>query len=340
METSVWKKRTFFPLWVAFAYLVPLLFWALFIIGELPKAQGVWSLGFGWFFLAAGTLLAYFAAFLTREVAEERSGEDLSAETLEALETENRRLQAKLQETGTLQVEEYQKKMQLLNEELELLRRKSMSELEDREARIAELKEEVTRKGRQLEEKERILGQFERKVGELTYEVKSLVNLKGEEESLQEEETSDGEKILRRALDVAKKQTGAWSFQPRIGGMQHSIDNYALDQRRLYQAFSKEKEAILFFYAPSEEKVLFVNSVTKTLLGLSQEEFMSRFFYLLGKNLHSFQEALKKIVDQGQVEFTFTCRTSSGKEKRLPCLLGRVPQGVFKHHVIGVMTPF
>ena len=233
-----------FALLTCLSYLVPLLFFALFLLNALPVTVGFWTLSVGWFLMAGGTLLVFIAALQYEQDLLQKSPADPN------LLEEVAHLRQQLQESKRKSKEadpDLKNKLSDLSKELENARSQGITLLQDKEKLIAELQNTVTRQKKLIDDKEIILSRFQNKITELTYEIKSLVLTPTEESvSLAKPPVlQESSILLKRCITLAQQHTGAWSFNPRVGrGTDLSIDSYALDQRRFYQALSREKGAL------------------------------------------------------------------------------------------------
>lgn len=335
LHTLDFKSK--FAFTVMLCYFVPIVFFAFFVIDALPAAIGFWTLAIGWFLLAAGTLLVFISAlFYEKELLH-------VSPPSQDLEEENHSLKQLLQdskrkkEIDPTQDADSKKKIAELGTELESARAQSLDLLQNKEKTIAELQQLLAKHKRVHEDKDVILSKLQTKIAELTYEIKTLVQYSPDEDKISRAPlTADESSVfLSRCIDIAQQHTGAWSFNPRTNrSNEHSIDSYALDQRRLYQALSREKGGLIFLFSPKEDKVLYVNQSAKPLLNLSPENFIQDFSKLTEQSKQQFDEALSKLPSIQQTRITLEMKGAVP----LPCQLGLVSSGLFKNHVIGVIS--
>ena len=314
-----------FALLTTLSYLVPLLFFALFLFNSLPTAIGFWTLSIGWFLMACGTLLIFIAALqYENELLQKNPGDPDLLEEVTLLRQQLQESKRKPKDCDP----DLKSKLSDLTLELENARKQGLDHLQDKEKLVAELQNTITRQKKMIEEKEIILSKFQNKITELTYEIKSLV-LSPSEESISLSKPNalqESSIILKRCITLAQQHTGAWSFNPRMSrGSDLSIDSYALDQRRFYQALSREKGGVIFLYSPKEEKVLYVSQSVKSLLNIAPESFIQDFPRWVDSK---FTEAVKSLATTQQTQVNL---------KQYPCQLGIIPTGLFKNHILGIV---
>lgn len=319
-----------FAVLTSLAYFGPLLFFSLFLFHYLPASVGFWTLSFGWFLVACGTLIVFVAALYYendlkgRAIVDPKLSEEITA-------LKNQLYEAKKRDPG--QDPDLKKRLSDVTAELENARTVGLSLLQEKERLIADLQNTVAKQKKILEEKEALISKFQNKVAELTYEIKAHVSHPEEEQislskplSLQESSL-----LLKRCITLAQQHTGAWSFNPGMNRSKDlSIDSYALDQRRFFQTLSREKGGLIFIYSPKEEKILYVHPSIKTVLNLSPETFVQEFPKLIDIR---FAEVVKKLPTTLQAQIALKMKT-----QLFNCHLGIIPTGLFKNHVVGTIA--
>ncbi len=248
--------------------------------------------------------------------------------------------------------QEIQHAMETLNEEKEQIR-SQMSHKEDlfdtTEQTVADLRATI-------EKKQLRIAELEGKVRDLSYEIKTLLKLAegGEEIAPLEVESppppvepaysvephSDDEAFsqLERCLNTAQKMTGGnhySSSNPRLRGI--PIDNYVLDLRCLFDTFRSETSSSILFYSPTEEKLLFASDHTKTLTGWSPDKFVQNFSHIVQNGEFIIKNATKQLSSQSQVKIRLMVKARTGEDRLIHGLLGMIPTGIFRNHVIIVL---
>jgi hypothetical protein len=143
---------------------------------------------------------------------------------------------------------------------------------------------------------------------------------------------------LKHCLDVATKMTGANYL---IGGSSKihnlTLDNYALDLRRLCDALNSENNAYILLYSQKENKILFANDLTKNALGWAQDKFSDSFHEIVSGGMDEWKRGLNQLATENSAMFSLTLKSKAGVEMPLQCHLGAVPAGTFRHHVVGIL---
>lgn len=307
---SIVKKNP--PLALALAYLVPLLFWSVFVLSYLPKTQGFWSLGLGWLLMSGSTL----ALYLGNRNEAPNADEDLPVET---------------QELPQDILAPYLNKIEGLTQELNNARGQGLRYLQDKDETITELHGEVARLKQELAEQQELTYDLFNKIDQLHQGASQLVQPPKERVSY------DAESMLRRSLELAEQLTGASSFNPEVGGGSQPVDSYALDQRRLYQALGKESRGVIFLFSPKEEKLLYVSQSTKPLLGQSPDLFAQDFSKKLRED-EEWKSRMATLAEKERVHLSLSLEQRGGDELYCDCQAARIAKGLFKNKIIGVLT--
>jgi|GEM_PF-3216170 len=324
---------------ISSVYLLPLMGWTLLTLRELPVAKGLFYLGLGWMVMGACGLYLYLkfsaepqkpvpapipAPFL-EEIKKERDEYLLSIEKLQ-------------HEKGVIELEKVttEKEMERLRSEVLQLKMGSIEALRQKERELQEAKKQLHEHRHQIEEKQTLLQTLQGKVSDLTFEIKTLVEVHNRQEEPQFKaiaQKEPGERLLKRCLDHAKKYVGSHLF--------HGIDgreSLSLDQRRLFDSFLEEKSGVVFYFSPKEGKILFVNSAVEDLLGCSSETFRFDFIKLIEGSEEAWRQGVQQLSKTAESEFDLQLKLTSGKEGLFRCVLGRIPSGLFRNDVIGTLT--
>ncbi len=306
---SFLKRST--PLTMAVAYLVPLLFWSLSILRYLPDSVGFWSLGLGWLLMSIATLLVYLTWM--EEESDSEVGEEVKRE---------------IREGSNEDLEPYQKRIEDLTQELSNARGQGLKNLQDKEMMVAELQKELGLVKEELTRREAVLENLVGGVARLHKEVGGLV------ERDKQRLSYDANSILRRSLQLAEQHSGAWSFSPEMSGPESSVDSYALDQRRLYQALNKENRGVIFLFSPKEEKLLYVSQATRALLGQNPDQFAKEF----SRKIRSNDEWREGLKSKERLEMRMSLESSDAGQQTCDIQTARITKGLFKNKVIGVLS--
>ncbi len=219
-----------------------------------------------------------------------------------------------------------------------------------------------------LENKQHHILQLESKTRDLNYELKTLLRLaekpiEASPESVamaaatskhpvkRSEEGDDTAQIfdfavrtqeeahvhLKRILDVAQRITGTSPFGSSSRFRDLPLDNYALDLRRLFERLKEVNATTIFVFSLKENKLLFINEAIKHLLGLPPEKFTQTFHELLQEGCIEWQEAIRQLSFKNEAKVGLSFKSRNGQEFHVDGLLGMIPTGIFKHHLIGIL---
>lgn len=251
-----------------------------------------------------------------------------------------------------------------LKENLEAQQEQFSALLQAKEAQLEENQQTLADQHALLEKRQKQIASLENTARDLKYELKTLIDLTDRIHMLHEPE--DPYKIeppsqaipesnnatrmehspsteplvqLKRCIDIAQKLTGArhlTGHSPRFQDL--STEGYALDLRRLCDSLRSENSSAILLYSQKEEKVLFVNNQIKNLLGWSPEKFTQDFPNLITEGKEEWQATLRKLTGHNPNALSLTLKSKTGENKRLHVLLGLIPTGIFKTHVVGVVS--
>jgi hypothetical protein len=146
--------------------------------------------------------------------------------------------------------------------------------------------------------------------------------------------------LLKKCIHNAQKLTGANFNTPEaLRYREFSSSNYNIDQRRLFDSLRSEMGGMIIVYSPKDNKVLFSNQMTKTLLGWSPEKFTSDFSIIIQEGMTYWKKALSLLASTPESQARLLAKTKQGQETLLNCHLGVIPAGLFRGYVIGVLYP-
>lgn len=142
---------------------------------------------------------------------------------------------------------------------------------------------------------------------------------------------------LKRCLDIAQKLTAATHFSMASRFRDLPLENnFALDQRRLYESLRSETASMVLLFSMKDDQLLFVNNLSKTMLGWSPERFIQDFPEIIQPSQAEWKKAINTLATQPEVHLQLTLKTKTGQDQKVLCHLGAVPSGVFKNHAIAV----
>lgn len=145
---------------------------------------------------------------------------------------------------------------------------------------------------------------------------------------------------LKRCIDIAQKMVGTSSFGMEASRFRDlSVNSYSIDLRRLFDSLRSENSNGIILYSQKEEKLLFVSSQIKNLLGWSPEKLIQDFPHLIIDGLDEWKKGLSQLSSKNEVQFILKMKAKAGQDTPLHCYIGVIPTGIFKGHVIGVLTP-
>jgi len=294
------------------------------------------------------------------------------AELLEEVNYRNDELRRAVQEN-----EHYQRECEQLKKEYSLYKEQAEETLESEKIRINEYQETISELRAVIESKQESIDALETKIGDLKYEIKTLLQLAdmtaslsfGDRESVNEEESiheqayeyqvplpeqqepqifggkhlataEEAGRQLKRCIDIAQKIT----HSPRFGGSnsrfrEFPLDNYALDLRRLCDSLSTESAGTVLVFSQKEKKLLFTNQQIKHLLGWSPEKFMQDFDRIVQEGMIDWKSSVSQLNTMKEAETRLVMKAKSGEDILIHCRLGMIPTGVFRSNVIAVLYP-
>jgi len=277
---------------------------------------------------------------------------------------ERRQINAKI----TKENERYQHHIETLKQELEGVKNLLNEQLahyknllNDHQKTISELRDA-------LQSKQQVTMQLESKVRDLSYEIKTILQIaEGPQEkssdkqfnpstrepslnhtvkeSSSEERESSGQiqtfeealMLLKRCLDSAQRIPGASHFVKSKRFKDLPLENYALDLRRLFDHFQNEVEGILFLFSHKEEKMLFVTEQIDKLLGINAEKFLQTFQELIHDGKEEWNSAINQLSFKNESKVIIPMKSRTGQEIQATCVLGMIPTGIFRNHILGVL---
>lgn len=249
--------------------------------------------------------------------------------------------------------------LEQLKQDLQFFQQTSKEQLRQKDAILVEYSQNVKDLRAAMEKKQQNIAKLESSVNDLTYEVKTLLHLsefesdskpkanpssfweapveKIESKNPQLHTAAEASLQLRRCINIAQKLTGASHFEFSSRFRDFSSDNFALEQRRLFDSLRSETNSLVLVYSLKEEKILFVNDETKQLLGWSPDRFIQEFPSILHTSYPDWKRSISSLANKAEVQETLLLKARSGQEVSCSCHLGIIPTGMFKNHMIGIL---
>jgi hypothetical protein len=152
--------------------------------------------------------------------------------------------------------------------------------------------------------------------------------------------SADAALLLKKCIHIAQKLTGTNYYGNESSRYREFSSSYfAIDQRRLFDSLRSETSALLLVYSPKENKLLFVNQSSKTLLGWSPEKFLADFPAIMQEGMQDWKKALHHLSTAPESQARLLAKTKQGQEILLNSHLGIIPSGLFRNYIIGVLYP-
>jgi len=254
--------------------------------------------------------------------------------------------------------------------ELEQNHHAAYLQLEQQQGHIIELQETIANQKTILEKRQQQITILETKVSDLTYEIKTLLQLaeahsgslysdlnpsptltappmQNNDPSIDEDFDISSERQihssieasfqLKRCLDIAQKITGSHRFNSQLNAFLNSpADSFALDLRRLCDSLRSENSGSILLYSPKENLLLFANNQIKLLTGWSPEKFVQNFSEIL-KDESSWKQGLASLAMRSEAQIKLSLKARSGNNLQVQANLGMIPTGIFRNHAIAIL---
>ncbi len=146
--------------------------------------------------------------------------------------------------------------------------------------------------------------------------------------------------LLKKCLDTTQQLTGAYYCANEASRYREfSSSYYAMDRRRLFETLRGETRAMLIVYSQKEQRLLFVNNASKSILGWTPKKFIAEFSSIMQVGMSEWTKALHTLNTAPEAQARLLAKTRDGQELLLHCHLGVVSSGLFRHHIMGVLYP-
>jgi hypothetical protein len=270
-----------------------------------------------------------------------------------------------------LEKESAQQNAHSILSELDSYKHSATDQLDMHKSYIDDLQKSLLEQKTSLDKKQQQIGLLESKVGDLTYEIKTLLQLAEKHNDSLDTSGEDSESAprnlppptyageildahterqvvchedaaieLKRCLDIAQKITGSHRFNTQMASFLDSpADNFALDLRRLCDSLRNENNSAIVLYSPKENEPLFANNQIKTLTGWSPDKFTQNFEEILRLGKNEWKQAMFSLAMKNHTTVKLTLKTKTGHDIMVNGHLGLIPTGIFRNHAIAVLYP-
>lgn len=303
--------------------------------------------------------------------------EILAAENaLKEVQEKNFQLQAEITSlTNELQQlskdkEQFQTHLHRAISEADSYKQTCLQQQEQYKVYFTNLQNQLTEQKQQSEKKQYQITHLETKVADLTYEIKTLLQIAERHlepdnsfasdknvfaESVDTSGLSSDDKLieihheksigaseraslqLKRCLDIAQKITGSSRFNTQISSFLDSpADSFTIDLRRLCDTLRSENNSTIILYSPKENQPLFVNNHIKETTGWSPEKFIQNFNEIIQDSLIDWRQGLASLSLKPETALQLSLKTKSGSSILVKAQLAFIPTGIFRHYAIAV----
>jgi len=140
--------------------------------------------------------------------------------------------------------------------------------------------------------------------------------------------------ILKQCLEMAAKMNG-------VGSARNSslpVENYVLDMRRLCDHLRIETQHGVLLYSQKDSKLVFANSQVKDLLGWPSDKFIQIFPEIIQTGFTEWREGLHALANSAKTSMQVAMKSKEGRSVKLNCHLGTIENGIFRNHVIAILS--
>lgn len=286
-------------------------------------------------------------------------------EALSDAETRIRELTNELHDQG-VELERFRedkdlflKRKEELLQEFSASKSKLEAEINQKIILINEYQQTIADQRGVIEKKQKQLDQLETKVHDLTYEIKTLLQLAEKtthpinsapaeisqknipasvKSPIAAPAPESAQMQLKRCLNIAQKLTNTEQFNPQNSRFT-SFPNLALDQRRLFESLQSENNSAVFVYSQKEKKFLFANRQVQQLLGWSPDKFIQIFDDLIEDGKEEWRKSLYQLSPKENKDVRLVVKAKTGEDRFIHCHMGLISSGIFRNHVIGLLYP-
>jgi len=149
--------------------------------------------------------------------------------------------------------------------------------------------------------------------------------------------TQEASQQLKNCLDMAQKIKGSQRFGSQIYSFLDSpADSFSLDLRRLCDRLRSETQSMILLYSPKDNQLLFASNKIKILTGWSPEKFAQIFFEIL-KDESEWKQGIDTLAMHNEAQIQLQLKTKSNQILIANAMLGLIPTGIFRNHIIAVL---
>lgn len=145
--------------------------------------------------------------------------------------------------------------------------------------------------------------------------------------------------LLKRCLEIAQRTSAGYSFTSSSRLKDLFVDHQALDLRQLFDSLKTESGALILFYSSKDEKVIFANAETKSLLGFSPEKFVQDFAGIVQEGMNEWKNSLATLAFKQEAHTRLLLKAKFNEDILVGVCLGSIRTGAFKGDAIAVVYP-
>lgn len=354
---------------ILFFYFLPVFFLSSYSLALIGPDRG-------WKLFSLGLLLASCATLCLHLILKQWSADIKSAQMIipepqppqiitidnqAEIEELKSSLQSKCDELEQLHQDHY-KELEQQRMELEYQWKSRQEALEQKTAQLNSIQQTLHDQQNILDKKHQLIGQLETKVSDLNYEIKTLIQLTEYNEVTQTEENplilsensqdysteivpqvenlihtaEEATAQLKRCINIAQKITRP-SHYADPNSRYLSLDNQALDLRHLFDNLRSEHNSAVLFFSQKENKLLFINNQIKSILGWNPEKMIQDFEEITQPSLEEWRKGITQLGSANETRVNLLLKSKTGSEVVVQGMLGIVPTGLFRNHVMGVL---
>ncbi len=240
-----------------------------------------------------------------------------------------------------LEFSDLRKEYQNLQEEYLRYRKDCQTEVEQKEAWIAEYQQTIVDQRGVIEKKQDYISRLEGKVRDLMYQIRNLLQI---EDAPNQAQAYIPNVEKGRPYDLSQQVGQVIEMAEHLKGMDHLGGRYltqqsspcTLDLRPLFDRLAQEEQRIFFVYSPEEDQLLFLHERVRDRLGWPAEKIIKDFGKICSIGTGEWRRALTTIQEGKPAVFPLVCRHRLGHEVRLDVYAGKVCHGPLSSLVIGM----
>lgn len=238
-----------------------------------------------------------------------------------------------------------------LQEELKRQAEESDNQLKHKDLLLSEYQHTIFEQRAIIEKKQRYIVKLEGKIEDLSYEIRSLLQMEEPKETKEVPQKPKEEVIhyylpkekitpydlaihLQHYVEMAESFKGV----NQLGGstlLDLSLESYALDQRLLFDALREETTGIIFVYSQIENRLVFANNYTKTALHISPEKMIKEFQDLVVEGFNEWKTKISLL--QKEAELPLSILDKNDNRHSFKCFMKPISKGPFTRYVIGLL---